>query len=363
MIMQLESPSSFTAAAANSNAYWHAVQTRDSRADGTFVYAVRTTGIYCRPSCAARLARRKNVEFYATPAAAERAGFRACKRCKPADSSAGDGQADAIANACRLIESADETPDIERLAAAIGMSASHFHRVFKSQTGVTPKAYASARRAQRVRDELASGRSITSAMHRAGFNSNGRFYATSTKTLGMKPAAFRAGGAGMSIRFAVGKCLLGAILVGASEAGICAISLGDDPDDLVTWLKHRFRNADFVGGDKKFEKLVAQVVGFVDDPAIGLNLPLDVRGTAFQQRVWKKLTEIPYGSTRTYAQIAAALGTPKSTRAVGRACGDNPIAVAIPCHRVVASSGALTGYRWGVERKAKLLKSERATRR
>jgi AraC family transcriptional regulator of adaptative response/methylated-DNA-[protein]-cysteine methyltransferase len=343
------------------------VQRRDAAADGTFVYAVKTTGVYCRPSCAARLARRKNVEFFATPADAERHGFRACKRCRPDDPAAAaiqKGHADAIARACKLIEaSADEMPDVNALAAAAGISPSHFHRVFKSQTGVTPKAYASAHRARRLRDELAQGKSVTSAIYRAGFGSNGGFYATATKTLGMKPAAFRAGGAGMTIRFAIGQCSLGSILVAASGAGICAISLGDDHDQLVTWLKDRFRQADFIGGDGKFEKVVAQVVAFVDDPAIGLKLPLDIRGTAFQQRVWKKLAEIPLGATRTYSEIARELGVPKSTRAVGAACGANPIAVAIPCHRVVASTGALTGYRWGVERKAKLLKSERAAKR
>jgi AraC family transcriptional regulator, regulatory protein of adaptative response / methylated-DNA-[protein]-cysteine methyltransferase len=360
MTMQLQSRET----SATDSRRWQAVQRRDAAADRKFVYAVRTTGVYCRPSCAARLARRKNVEFFATPADAEREGFRACKRCKPDDPAAGHDHAEAIARACKLIEaSADETPDVDALAAAAGMSPSHFHRVFKSQTGVTPKAYAIAHRAQRVRDELAGGRSVTSAMHRTGFNSNGRFYSTAAKTLGMKPAAYRAGGAGMTIRFAVGKCSLGVILVAASEVGICAISLGDDPDELVTWLKDRFRRADFVGGDKKFERLVAQIVAFVDDPAIGLNLPLDIRGTAFQQRVWQKLAEIPLGATRTYSAIARDLGVPKSSRAVGAACGANPIAVAIPCHRVVASNGALTGYRWGVERKAKLLKSERASKR
>jgi AraC family transcriptional regulator, regulatory protein of adaptative response / methylated-DNA-[protein]-cysteine methyltransferase len=361
MTMQLQSSETFP----SDSRRWQAVARRDAAADGTFVYAVKTTGVYCRPSCAARLARRKNVEFFATPADAEREGFRACKRCKPGDLAIENGHADAIARACKLIEAsaANETPpDVEALAAAASMSPSHFHRVFKSQTGVTPKAYAIAHRAQRVRDELAQGKSVTSAMYHAGFNSNGRFYATATKTLGMKPAAFRAGGAGMAIRFAVGQCSLGSILVAASDVGICAISLGDDPDELLTWLKDRFRQADFISGDKKFEKVIAQVVAFVDDPAIGLNLPLDVRGTAFQQRVWKKLAEIPLGATRTYSEIARELGLPKSTRAVGAACGANPIAVAIPCHRVVASDGALRGYRWGVERKAKLLKSERAAK-
>ena len=347
----------------NHTSRWQAVKHRDSAADGTFVYAVKTTGVYCRPSCAARLARRENVEFFATPAAAEREGFRACKRCRPNDAAAGNDHTDAITRACKLIDAADETPDVEALAAAVGMSTSHFHRVFKSQTGVTPKAYASAHRARRVRDELAKGKDVTSAMYNAGFNSNGRFYATAAKTLGMKPTAFRAGGARMTIRFSVGECSLGSILVAASQVGICAISLGDDPDELLKWLQDRFPKAQFIGGDKQFEKVVGQVIAFVERPAIGLKLPLDVRGTAFQQRVWQKLTEIPIGTTRTYSDIASALGAPKSTRAVGAACGANPIAVAIPCHRVVRTDGSLCGYRWGLERKAKLLKSERPAKR
>jgi AraC family transcriptional regulator of adaptative response/methylated-DNA-[protein]-cysteine methyltransferase len=358
MTMQLQAPKDRT-----DTSRWQAVKGRDAAADGTFVYAVKTTGVYCLPSCAARLARRENVKFFATPAEAEREGFRACKRCKPNDAAAGNDHADAIARACKLIDAADEILDVESLATAVGMSPSHFHRVFKSQTGVTPKAYASAHRARRVRDELAKGKTVTSAMYNAGFNSNGRFYATATKTLGMKPMAYRAGGAGMTIRFSVGECSLGSILVAASEIGICAISLGDDPDELLKWLQDRFPKADFIGGDRQFEKAVGQVIAFVERPAIGLKLPLDVRGTAFQQRVWQKLTEIPIGTTRTYSDIAAALGQPKSTRAVGAACGANPIAVAIPCHRVISTDGSLCGYRWGLERKAKLLKSERAAKR
>jgi AraC family transcriptional regulator of adaptative response/methylated-DNA-[protein]-cysteine methyltransferase len=359
MTMQLQAPRVRT-----DTSRWQAVKDRDAAADGTFVYAVKTTGVYCRPSCAARLARRENVEFFATPAEAEREGFRACKRCKPNDAAAaGNGHADVVTKACKLIDAADDVLDVEALAAAVGMSPSHFHRVFKSQTGVTPKAYASAHRARRVRDELAKGKDVTSAMYNAGFNSNGRFYATATKTLGMKPTTYRAGGAGMTIRFSVGECALGSILVAASGVGICAISLGDDPAELLKWLQDRFPKAQFIGGDKQFEKVVGQVIAFVESPAIGLKLPLDVRGTAFQQRVWQKLTEIPIGTTRTYSDIAAALGAPKSTRAVGAACGANPIAVAIPCHRVIRTDGSLCGYRWGLERKAKLLKSERAAKR
>jgi AraC family transcriptional regulator of adaptative response/methylated-DNA-[protein]-cysteine methyltransferase len=319
---------------------------------------VKTTGVYCRPSCGARLARRENVEYFPTPADAERAGFRACKRCRPNEASRVE-HAEAITRACRLIETADAAPNVEALAAAAGMSPSHFHRVFKSQTGLTPRAYAAAHRARRVRDELTMADSVTAAAYNAGFNSSGRFYAGAAKALGMKPATFRAGGAGTTIRFAVGQCSLGAILVAASDVGICAIALGDDADALVRDFQDRFSKAELIGGDEAFEATVARVIAFVERPATGVSLPLDIRGTAFQQRVWQQLTKIPAGRTRTYREIAAELGMPNSTRAVGRACGDNRLAVAIPCHRVVRTDGALAGYRWGVARKAKLLERER----
>jgi len=338
---------------------WLAVARRDAAADGTFVYAVKTTGVYCRPSCGARLARRENVEYFAAPAGAERGGFRACKRCRPNEAGARNGHADAVAGACRLIERADEMPDVNALAVAAGMSPSHFHRVFKSQTGVTPKAYGSAHRARRVRDELAQSKTVTAAVYNAGFNSSGRFYSGAAKTLGMKPSTFRAGGVGMTIRYAVGRCSLGSVIVAASEAGICFIALGDDRDELARELRDRFPRADVNRGDAAFEKTLGKVIAFVERPAIGLHLPLDIRGTAFQQRVWQKLAEIPCGRTRTYREIAAELGAPGATRAVAKACGDNPIAVAIPCHRVVRSDGELAGYRWGLARKAKLLQRER----
>ncbi|MEO6434169.1 MAG: bifunctional DNA-binding transcriptional regulator/O6-methylguanine-DNA methyltransferase Ada [Tepidisphaeraceae bacterium] len=355
MTRHLKSPDSFT----TNDDRWRAVMGRDPEADGRFVYAVRTTGVFCRPSCAARRARRENVEFHQTPAEAVRAGFRACKRCRPTEISAGDGHAGVVTKACRLIVEADDAPDVETLARAVGMSASHFHRVFKSLTGLTPKGYATAYRSQRVRAALAKRNTVTSAIYDAGFKSNGRFYANSTKMLGMKPTTFRAGGAGATIRFAVGECSLGSILVAASELGICSIALGDDPASLLRDLQERFPNADLIGGNEKFEKLVAKVIAFVERPATGLNLPLDVRGTAFQQRVWQKLCEIPCGKTRSYSEIAAALGEPGATRAVASACAANALAVAIPCHRVVRTDGSLSGYRWGIERKANLLAAER----
>jgi AraC family transcriptional regulator of adaptative response/methylated-DNA-[protein]-cysteine methyltransferase len=266
-----------------------------------------------------------------------------------------------VAKACRLIETAEEMPNLDALAEAAGMSRFHFHRVFKTTTGVTPKAYAAAHRMRRVRDELSRGKTVTEAIYEAGFNSNGRFYATSSKVLGMTPTDFRSGGAGASIRFAVGECSLGSILVAATDKGVCAILLGDEPEPLVRDLQDRFPRAKLIGGDTGFEQLVSTVVGLVEAPALGLDLPLDVRGTAFQHRVWQALREIPAGSTASYTDIAERIGAPKAVRAVARACASNAIAVAIPCHRVVRRDGALSGYRWGVQRKRVLLAREGAS--
>ena len=337
---------------------WSAVVRRDAAADDVFYYSVSTTGVYCRPSCASRLARRQHVQFHATREAAERAGFRPCKRCRPDQPRQAERQAAAIAKACRLIEQTEELPSLDELAAAAGMSRFYFHRVFKAITGLTPKAYAAAHRANRVRRELTRTSRVTDAIYEAGFNSSGRFYATSSKVLGMTPRDFRAGGPGASIRFAVGECTLGSILVAASERGICAILLGDDADALARDLQDRFPKAHLIGGDTQFEHWMAQVVGFVEAPRLGLDLPLDIRGTAFQQRVWQALSEVPAGTTTSYAEIAKRVGAPNAVRAVAQACAANALAVAIPCHRVVRTDGALSGYRWGVERKRALLDRE-----
>jgi AraC family transcriptional regulator of adaptative response/methylated-DNA-[protein]-cysteine methyltransferase len=339
---------------------WANVVARDRSADGSFVYSVATTGIYCRPSCPARHARPENVRFHQSCAEAERAGFRACKRCRPDRQSPAEEQAARIAGICRLIEAADEMPGLDALARQAGLSPYHFHRIFRAVTGVTPKAYAAAHRARRVRDELKTSGSVTQAIYGAGFNSNGRFYATSDQVLGMKPRDYRAGGANQEIRFAIGECSLGAILVARSERGICAILIGDDPDDLARDLQESFPRAQLIGGDQAFEAWVARVVGFVEAPALGLDLPLDVRGTAFQQRVWRALQEVPAGSTASYTEIAGRIGAPKSARAVAQACAANVLAVAIPCHRVVRTDGGVSGYRWGVERKRALLAREAA---
>lgn len=339
---------------------WAALVRRDRAADGGFYYSVRSTGVYCRPSCAARLARRENVSFHSTCAEAKQAGFRPCKRCRPNAPGLVEQRAAAVANACRLIESADDMPDLDTLAAAAGMSRFHFHRIFKTVTGVTPKAYAVAHRAQRVRDGLSRSGTVTEAIYGAGFNSNGRFYATSADVLGMTPTNFRAGGSGASIRFAVGECSLGSIVVAATDKGVCAILLGDEPDALLRDLQDRFPQARLIGGDKAFEQWVSKVVGLVEAPALGLDLPLDLRGTAFQQRVWQALREIPAGATASYSDIAKRIGAPKAVRAVAQACASNALAVAIPCHRVVRNDGGLSGYRWGVARKRALLEREAA---
>jgi AraC family transcriptional regulator of adaptative response/methylated-DNA-[protein]-cysteine methyltransferase len=338
---------------------WAAVQTRDSRADGHFVYAVRTTGVFCRPSSAARLPRRENVVFFDNERAAKAAGYRASQRASGDRTAVAAQHAALVAKACRLIQRSETPPNLDDLAQEVGMSPYHFHRVFKAETGLTPKAYAAAYRANKVRNELGQKRAkVTDAIYGAGFNSNSRFYASSNEMLGMRAREYRAGAPNMEIRFAVGQCSLGAILVAQSRKGICAILLGDDPQEVVESLQDQFPKAQLIGGDEQFERLLAQVVGFVEQPSLGLNLPLDVQGTAFQERVWQALREIPPGATVSYAQVAARIGQPQAARAVAQACGANRLAVAIPCHRVVRNSGELSGYRWGVDRKRELLRRE-----
>lgn len=343
-------------------ARWRAVEDRDLLADGTFVYAVVTTGIYCRPGCAAPLARRKNVRFFDHCADAENAGFRPCMRCTPQSSGLKERHVEAVEKACRLIEQAESPPSLDVLAEAVGMNAYHFHRIFKAETGVTPRAYAAAHRARRVRTELRRADTITEAIYDAGFNANSRFYEKTNALLGMSPTAFRAGGAGETIRFAIGQSSLGAILVAATEKGICAIFLGEDPEQLARDLQDAFPKAEITGGDKDFDAMVGQVVGFVEQPARGLDLPLDIRGTAFQRQVWEALQSVPPGMTASYTEIARRIGQPKSVRAVATACAANKIAVAIPCHRIVRTDGSLSGYRWGIERKGELLQREQEGR-
>jgi AraC family transcriptional regulator of adaptative response/methylated-DNA-[protein]-cysteine methyltransferase len=339
---------------------WAAVVARDRGADGTFYYSVRTTGVYCRPSCGARQANPRNVRFHLTPAEAERAGFRPCRRCRPNEPPLSQRQAALVAESCRAIEAAEAMPSLAALARRAGLSPHHFHRLFRTVTGLTPRGYAAAHRARRVREGLKRSATVTEAIYEAGFNSGGRFYAGSDQMLGMTPTTYRAGGSKAEIRFAVGECSLGSILVASSDRGVCAILLGDDPDALVRDLQDRFPRAVLVGGDERFEQTVARVVGFVEAPGIGLDLPLDIRGTAFQQRVWQALRAVTAGTTVSYSELAARIGSPRSVRAVAQACAANAHAVAIPCHRVVGRDGALSGYRWGVDRKRALLAREGA---
>jgi AraC family transcriptional regulator of adaptative response/methylated-DNA-[protein]-cysteine methyltransferase len=358
MTSTLAEPGNLTLPSVADDPRWARIVARDKTADGHLWYSVYTTGVYCRPSCPSRTANPKNVQLHDTLESAKAAGFRPCKRCNPDGPSIEAENAALVARACRIIEESEEEPSLEVLAAAVGRSPSYFHRVFKAATGVTPKDYAAANRAAKVRQRLASGSSVTEAIYDAGFNSSGRFYEKSTDMLGMTPSQYRTGGANEEIKFAVGQTSLGAILVASSKKGVAAILLGDDPDKLVRNLQDRFARAHLVGADRDYEALVARVVGFVEAPRIGLDLPLDVRGTAFQRRVWQALQEIPVGATVPYAEIARRIGAPTAVRAVAGACAANNLAVAIPCHRVVRSDGSLSGYAWGVERKRVLLDRE-----
>ncbi|TNE71912.1 MAG: bifunctional DNA-binding transcriptional regulator/O6-methylguanine-DNA methyltransferase Ada [Gammaproteobacteria bacterium] len=340
-------------------ARWQAIVGRDERADNCFVYAVRTTGVYCRPSATSRLPKRENVEFFDSADLAEKAGYRPSRRLQGDRTAVVSNRIALVREACRLIESSEDVPDLRKLAAQARLSPHYFHRVFKAETGLTPKAYAIACRARKVRDELGAAEgTVTDAIYGAGYNSSSRFYESSAQVLGMRAGEYRAGGAGVVIRFAVGECTLGSILVAQSERGVCAILLGDEPDALVRDLQDRFPKAELIGGDRAFERMVAEVVGVVEAPGTALNLPLDIQGTVFQQRVWEALREIPVGVTVSYSDLAERIGEPKAVRAVARACGANCLAVAIPCHRVVRRDGALSGYRWGVERKRELLRRE-----
>ena len=335
-----------------------ALATRDKRADGHFVYAVVTTGVFCRPSCAARPARPENLRLFADPATAAQAGYRPCKRCQPDAAPRAEREAALVADACRAIEAAEDAPSLEMLARAAGLSSFHFHRLFRRLTGVTPRAYWAAQRTRRTQASLQAGGSVTGTIYEAGFSSPGRFYAAADGMLGMRPSSYRAGGAGELIRFAIGASTLGLVLVAATAKGVCAILLGENAAALEADLRTRFDRASLTPADDAFASTVAQVVGLIEAPEQGLALPLDIRGTAFQRRVWEALQAIPPAETISYGALAARLGSPMAVRAVARACAANKVAVAVPCHRVVGADGALTGYRWGVERKRALLERE-----
>lgn len=335
---------------------WLAVVQRDSEA--RFIFAVITTGVYCRPSCRARRPLRQNIRFFADAPAAERAGFRPCKRCQPDKASAHAAQQARIAEACRLLEESDEPLTLEALAKKVAMSPYHFHRLFKAATGLTPGAWQRARRADKVRDALSGGKAVTHALYEAGYASGSGFYRQADAALGMTARQFKNGGANARIRFALGRCQLGEFLVAESERGVCAILLGDKPQALLRELEASFPQAELAPGDSAFERRVAQVIGWLERPEGEFALPLDLRGTAFQREVWQALRAIAPGTTVSYQELARRIGRPNATRAVAAACAANRLAVVVPCHRVIRQDGGLSGYRWGVERKRELLKRE-----
>ena len=337
---------------------WRTIFNKDPAADGQFLFGVSITGVYCRPSCGARRPRPENVTFFATTAEAKAAGFRPCQRCQPDQPPLAERHAALVTALCRHMEQAEAPPSLESLAEQAGLSPWHMHRIFKSVTGLTPRQYALALRKTRLQTQLASGSSVTEALHAAGFGSAAGFYAASAAVLGMTPRRYRAGGADADIHYAIGHCSLGAVLVAASAAGICAISLGDAPDTLASELRGRFPQARLSQGDATFAAQLAQVIALVEDPGCAPALPLDIRGTAFQQRVWQALQGIPPGSTLSYTELARRVGAPAAVRAVASACAANVLAVAIPCHRAVRSDGGLAGYRWGIARKRALLDRE-----
>ena len=336
---------------------YDALARRDASLRDAFVIAVKTTGIYCRPGCPARAPKRENVRFFPTTDEARAEGFRACLRCKPDEARPG---ADVIAAACRMIETAETPPTLDELARQAGLSSFHFHRLFKARTGVTPKAYAGQVRDRRAKASLDGGARVTDAVYDAGFGAPSRFYDAAHKRFGMTPSAWKKAGQGETIRVAVAPCSLGQVLVAATDKGVCSIELGDDPDFMLARFRARFARAEVVADDPALAAHLRRVTQLIDDPRDpGRDLPLDVRGTAFQQKVWRALRDIPAGETWTYGQLAAAVGAPGAARAVGAACGANPVCVVVPCHRVVGSDGKLTGYAWGVERKQELLRRER----
>jgi len=333
-------------------ARWRIALAKDRRFDGAFVTGVHSTGIYCRPSCPARPPRRENVSFYATPADAEAAGLRACLRCRPDDIARDEA---AVAQAIALLRDAEEVLPLDRLAAAAGYSPAHFQRLFKRKVGLSPAAFARALRVERAADALSAGERVTDAVYDAGFGASSRFYEASRGRLGMTPSAWRSGGRGVKIRWAVVPTSLGTMLVAATDKGVCRLSFDESEADL----RRRFPNAELVQGGEAFAALLSEVVAAVERPGDSRHIPLDVQGTAFQEAVWQELQRIPPGETRSYAQIAAAVGKPGAVRAAGSANGANNVAVLIPCHRVIRSDGSLGGYAYGLEIKGELLRRER----
>ena len=346
----------------NDEQRWEAVRIRDDSLDGTFVYAVRTTGIFCRPSCPSRQSKRENTTFFASPAEAEDAGYRECLRCRPTHFDVEDSRVQTIRRACAVIDAAEQPPLLNELATAIGLSTSHLHREFKRVTGVTPREYAAGKRLERLQNGLAAGRPVADAIYAAGYGSGSRVYENAKRTLGMTPGQYRAGGNNLIIEFTIVPSTLGLLLVAATEQGVCCIEFGTDESSLRASLLQRFPAAQLEVNNDRLRQWVTDLTRFIETPGHAFELPLDVQGTVFQRRVWKALQSIPVGQTASYREVAAAIGQPLAHRAVASACAANKLAVAIPCHRVVRTDGKLGGYRWGLERKQRLLANERADR-
>ena len=344
---------------ATAEARYAAIVDRDPHAVDAFFYAVATTGIYCRPTCPARRPRPENVSYYPTPDAAERAGFRACARCRPRALSATARDAALVTAALRQLETSTPPPELAKLASGAGLSPSHFHRVFKAHVGLTPRQYIAAHRLRRVGEVLRGGAPVTAALYEAGYGSSGRFYDAASGALGMAPSALRRGGAGVELATVIRRCALGRVLIAATPRGVCAILFGDTDASLRAALARRFPRAALRAKADDLDPLAEQVVAMLDGRAQGDALPLDLLGTTFQQRVWRALRDVPPGTTVTYAELARRIHAPRAVRAVGTACGANPVAVAVPCHRVVRADGGLGGYRWGLPRKKLLLERER----
>ncbi len=344
-------------------ARWQIIAARKKAFDGSFVYGVRSTRIYCRPSCPSRRPRRDQVAFFSTPAAARQSGFRPCRRCRPDSSSAPAPQIARLERVCRYIESnLESTPTLAVLAEHVGVSPAYLQRSFKAALGITPRQYADARRLERFKQEVETGATITGALYGAGYGSTSRLYERSNSQLGMTPATYRKGGLGAHIRYATTSCPLGRLLVAATERGVCAVSLGDDDAVLRNALRAEYPRAHVSRDDEALTGWLDSIVAHLAGQRQELDLPLDIRATAFQRRVWETLRRIPYGETRTYSEMAHELGSPAAARAVGQACASNPVSLLIPCHRAIRADGELGGYRWGVERKRSLLEKERELR-